>query len=204
MFSVLAHHFKLLCVWGVVVAVVAAGVSLLFPMQYSAVSQVLIISRDRSGVDPYTQAKSAERIGGNLVEVMKTSDFYGKVLASNAVAFDKSRWTKFSDRARRKAWQKDVRPESVYGTSLLRITSYGPSQTEAVSFANAVTQTVVTNGWEYVGGDVILKQVDNPLVSRFPTRPNILVNVLAGFAIGFFLSGLWLVWYKKHTWFNKL
>lgn len=203
MLSVLARHLKLLSVWGLVVAVIAAGISLLFPLQYSAVSQVLIISRGQGGVDPYTQAKAAERVGENLSEVMRTSDFYGKVMES-AVSFDKDSWKKLTERAARKKWQKDVRPESVYGTSLLKVTVYGPTQAEAISFSNAVTQTVASRGWEYVGGDVVLKQVDNPLVSRLPTRPNLIVNAVAGFFIGVFLSGLWLVWYKKHTWFSKV
>lgn len=202
MLAILSRHFKLLAVWGVVVALAAAGVSLFIPMQYSAVSQLLIISRSQGGVDPYTQAKAAERVGENISEVMRTSDFYGKVLDS-AVAFDKASWKKLSERAERKKWQRDVLPESVYGTSLLKITVYGATQSEAINLSNAVTQTVASRGWEYVGGDVVLKQVDNPLVSRFPARPNIIINTLAGFAIGVFLSGLWLVAYKKHTWFSK-
>lgn len=203
MLSVIARHLKLLSVWGLVVAVIAIGISLLFPLQYSAVSQVLIISRNQNGVDPYTQSKAAERIGENLSEVMQTSDFFGKVLES-AVSFDKDSWKKLTERDARKKWQKDVKPESVYGTSLLKITVYGPTQGEAVNLSNAVSQTVASRGWEYVGGDVVLKQVDNPLVSRFPARPNIIVNAIAGFFIGAFLAGLWLVWYKKHTWFTKV
>lgn len=203
MLSVIARHLKLLAVWGLVVAVIAAGVSLLFPLEYSAVSRVLIISRDRNGVDPYTQSKAAERIGENLSAVMQTSDFFGKVMES-AVPFDKARWKKLTERAARKKWQKDVRPESVYGTSLLKITVYGPTRDEAVNLSLAVTQTAAGRGWEYVGGEVVLKQVDNPLVSRLPTRPNIVVNVVAGFFIGVFLAGLWLVRYKRHTWFSKM
>jgi len=203
MLSVLARHLKLLSVWGLVTAIIAAGVSLLFPLQYSAVSRVLIISNSQSGVDPYTQSKAAERVGANLAEVMQTSDFFSKVMEST-VTFNKDSWKKLTDRAARKKWQKDVRPESVYGTSLLKITVYSGTQDEAIAFSNAVTQTVASRGWEYVGGNVVLKQVDNPLVSRLPTRPNIVVNAIAGFFIGAFLSGLWLVWYKKHTWFNKV
>lgn len=202
MIAVLQRHVTLLMVWGIFFAVIAGSASFLFPLQYSAVSQILIISRDRSGVDPYTQAKSAERIGENLAEVIKTSDFFGKVMSSN-VNFDKQSWTGLSERDQRKKWRRDVKPESVYGTSLLRITVYALSPDGVKNFNNAVAQTLAARGNEYIGGDVVLKQVDDPLVSRFPTRPNVIVNVLAGFVVGILLSALWILKYKKHTSFSR-
>lgn len=191
-------------VWGLLVGVVSLGVSLLFPKQYSAQSTVLIISRDRSGVDPYTQAKSAERIGENLAQVMSTSDFYDKVLASSAATFNKQRWQDMNERDRRKQWQKDVRPAMAYNTSLLNITVYGPTQDETVALANAVTQTVVSQGSDYVGGDVSLKTVSSPLVSRWPTRPNVALNGAVGFIGGILIAALWIVRYKKHKVFGSL
>jgi capsular polysaccharide biosynthesis protein len=204
MFSVLKQHIKLLVLWGIIVAVFSGAISFVFPLQFSAVSQVLIISRDRAGVDPYTQAKSAERIGENLAEVIKTTDFYDKVMESTAVSFDKDSWKNLSERQQRKNWQRDVKPETVYGTSLLKITTYATSPDEVKNFCNAVVQTLTSRGWEYIGGDVVLKQVDNPLVSMFPTRPNIVANFLAGFVIGVLLSALWILKYRRHTHFGRI
>ncbi|MFA6105277.1 MAG: Wzz/FepE/Etk N-terminal domain-containing protein [Patescibacteria group bacterium] len=204
MFSVLRKHLNLLILWGVIVAVLAGAISFVFPLQYSAVSQVLIISRDRAGVDPYTQAKSAERIGENLAEVIKTTDFYDKVMESTAVSFDKDKWKNYSERQQRKNWQRDVKPETVYGTSLLKVTTYATTPDEVKNFCNAVVQTLTSRGWEYIGGDVVLKQVDNPLVSMFPNRPNVVANFLAGFVIGFLLSALWILKYRRHTHFGRI
>lgn len=201
MLSVLQQHLKLLVVWGVLVALLAGGVSFLFPMQYSAVSQVLIISRDRSGVDPYTQAKAAERIGEDLSEVIKTTDFFNKVMISTAT-FNKDLWKTYTERDQRKQWQRDVKPEVVYGTSLIRLTTYASTQDEAKNFCNAVVQTLTSRGWEYVGGDVVFKQVDDPLVSKFPSRPNFAANALAGFVVGAALSALWILRYRRHTHFS--
>src|SRR3954470_2873066 len=114
MWTIIRKYSGLLFVWGIVLAAVAVGLSLLLPLQYSAIGQVLIISRDRTGVDPYTQAKSAERIGDSLAEVMQTSDFYNKVIdESDPVQFDRAHWTKMDDRTRRKSWQQDVNTEIV-------------------------------------------------------------------------------------------
>ena len=175
---------------------------MLLPKQYSAQSQVLIISRDRSGVDPYTQAKSAERIGENLAQVMKTTDFYSKVMSSQSYSFDKEVWNNLNDRKKRKKWVKDVIGSMVYGTGLMNVRVYSTSQTDAVNLSNAVIQTVASQGWEYLGGDVAIKVVSSPLVSRWPSRPNILANLAAGFILGGLIASLWVVRYKKHGLFN--
>ncbi len=196
MWQLLSKHWKLVVLWGIIIGLVSLGVSLFFPKQYSAASSVLIISRDRAGIDPYTQAKSAERIGQNLAQVMKTTDFYNKVM-ENAADVDQSAWKNLSDREQRKKWQKDVRAEMIFGGSLLRVTAYGKSYDDALALAKSVTQTVTSRGWEYVGGDVALKTVDSPLVSRWPARPNLGLNAAVGVLVGLLLASLWVVRYRR-------
>lgn len=203
MFHLLERHAKLIFLWGFVFAVLSAGASLFFPRQYLATSQVLIISRDRAGVDPYTQARSAERIGANLAQVMKTADFYNKVINSNAFSFDRDQWKNLNDRAQRKKWAKDVRAAMVYGASLMNIQVYSYSQSEVINLSNAVTQTLAAQGWEYLGGDVAIKVVSGPLVSRWFARPNILINVAVGLFVGILISSLWVIRYKQRRLFGK-
>lgn len=197
MFEMLFRHSKLIFVWGVLIAILSAAISLLFPWKYSAQSQVLIISRDRSGVDPYTQSKAAERIGENLSQVMKTSDFMNKVLETPSATFDKNRWLNLTDRKQRKEWPKDVIGQMLYGTSLMNITVYS-TKDDVLPLALAVTENVTTHGWEYVGGDVAIKTVNTPIVSRWISKPNILFNSLLGFLVGVILSSAWVIKYKKH------
>lgn len=197
MFEILGRNFKLIFTWGVLVAVFSAGISLLFPWKYSAQSQVLIISRDRAGVDPYTQSKSAERIGDNLTQVMQTADFMQKVMDTPNTSFDKSRWQNLTDRKMRKQWQKDVVGEMQYGSSIMKITVYS-TKDDVASLATAVTDAVVGHGWEYVGGDVALKTVSAPLVSRWIAKPNIALNLTFGFLAGVILSGAWFIKYQRH------
>lgn len=198
MFRLLSKHAKLITTWSLVLAFLSVGLSMFFPKQYSATSQVLIISRDKTGVDPYTQARSAERIGVNLAQIMKTTDFFNKTLNSTAFPFDKEQWKKLSDRAQRKKWAKDVQATMIYGTGLMRIKVYANSKEEAVNLSGAVTQTVSAQGWEYLGGDVAIKTVSTPLVAKWPARPNLPVNFVVGLLVGFFISSLWVVRRKKH------
>lgn len=197
MFAMLLRHTKLILVWGILIAILSAAVSLLFPWQYSAESQVLIISRDRSGVDPYTQSKAAERIGENLAQVMQTDDFKAKVMEMPSATFDKTRWSNLTDRKQKKQWQKDVVGQMLYGTSLMKITVYS-NQNDVLPLASAVTETLTTHGWEYVGGDVAIKTVNQPIVSQWITRPNIILNGVLGFLAGIVLSSAWVIKYKRH------
>lgn len=203
MWPIIQKHIKLIIVWGFIFAVLSVLVSLLFPKYFSAESQVLIISRDRSGVDPYTQAKAAERTGENLASVMQTSDFYDKVMETADAKFDKAGWTALTERARRKAWAKNVRAEMLYGTSLLKITAYAPTKDSALAFSDAVVKTIAARGWEYVGGDVTIKIVSAPYASNWPARPNLAVNGMAGFILGMIFSAWWAVKYRRHL-FGKI
>lgn len=196
MFELLYRHTKLILSWGILIALLSAAISLLFPWQYSAESQVLIISRDRTGVDPYTQSKAAERIGENLTQVMKTGDFMMKVMSGDS-KFDKKYWTNLSQRDQRKKWQKQVIGEMVYGTSLMKITVYS-GKNDVMPLASAVTEAVASQGWEYIGGDVAIKTVNEPMVSRWIAKPNIILNFAVGFLVGIILSSAWVVKTKRH------
>ncbi len=203
MFNILKKHSALVFMWGLVFLTVSIFASLFFPRQYSATSQVLIISRDKSGVDPYTQARSAEKVGQNLTQIINTTDFYNKVISNENYVFDRTPWKNLSDeRKKRKKWNKDVQANMLYGVSIMNIKVYSYSQNEALALSNAITQTMVTQGWEYLGGDVAIKSVSDPLVSRWPTRPNLFANAGIGFLVGALISSLWVLRYRKHTLFG--
>ncbi len=198
MSHLLLKHAKLILVWGLIFSLISGGISFLISIQYSAASQVLIISRDRTGVDPYTQAKSSERISENLAQIIKTVDFYKKVMESTSYTFDKNNWQNLTDRKQRKKWQKDIQATVVYGTGLMNIVGYSNSKTDAVNLSNAVAQTLASVGWEYVGGNISLKVVSSPLASRLPARPNFILNTIIGFVVGVLFSSFWVIRYKKH------
>jgi capsular polysaccharide biosynthesis protein len=194
---VLLKKIKLILIWGLVIAFLAAIITLFLPKQYSAQSKILIIARDRSGVDPYTQSKSAERIGENLALVINTSDFYNKVLNSTN-EFNKDEWKNLDERKKRKKWAKDIKASVVYGTGIMNVDAYAKSKTDAVKLSKAIANSVASYGWEYVGGNVVLKVVSEPLEPKFPTRPNFVLNIVIGFIVGETLAVLWVMRYKKH------
>ncbi len=188
--SPLLHRWKFLVLIGLIVAIFSAGATFLWPLKYRADAQVLIISKSRYGVDPYTVVKSAERVGENLVEIMKTDDFLAKVRATPGYTLDWSTFDSLNDRQKRKVWPKMAAGSVVYGTGVLNVSAYHQDPVTAKQLVDIVARTVADRAWEYVGGDVILKVVNSPVVTRFPVEPNPLVNAALGFMAGVLLAAL--------------
>ena len=183
-FSRIRNGFKVVIAVGLITSVLAAGATFLFPLQYRADAGILIISQSRYGVDPYTVAKSAERIGENLVQVMKTDDFYQKVHETEGYHVQWQVFDELTARKKRKAWQNDVQGAMVYGTGVLNISAYSTDATQAAALAGATADAMGSKGWQYVGGDVTLQVVNQPVVTDWPVRPNIAFNALLGAFLG--------------------
>lgn len=181
---VFIRKWKTLFVWGLLSTMLFTLLSLLFPLEYRADAGVYIISKSRYGVDPYTVVKSAEQVGQNIVQVIKTQDFFDKVMARSGATLDKSQFENVSDRVRMKRWEKVVDGSVVFGTGVLNISSYSTDPAQAKLLSSAIVSTLVEQGYEYVGGDVTIKLVNKPIVTRFPARPNLPVNATLGFMFG--------------------
>lgn len=191
--NLLTRKWKTLLVSGVLCAIAFILLSLLFPLQYRADAGVYIISKSRYGVDPYTVVKSAEQVGQNIVQVIKTQDFFDKVMARSGTTLDKSQFENVSDRTRMKRWEKAVDGSVVFGTGVLNLNAYSTDASQAKILATLIVNTLVDQGYEYVGGDVTIKQVNKPIVTRFPVRPNVPLNAGLGFVLGVIVSAILLI-----------
>ena len=139
-------RWKLLIFSGVLVALFSLLLTAAFPLKYRADAQVLIISKSRYGVDPYTVVKSAERVGENISQVVKTNDFYQKVMLQTSYSLDMAEFEKLTERKKRKLWQETVNTSVVYGTGVLNINVYHKDQKQAKQLAGAVASALVTRG----------------------------------------------------------
>jgi len=185
--QILRKRWRLVVFSGVLLAVLSFTILLVVPLAYRADAQILIISKSRYGIDPYTAVKSAERVGENLVQVVGTNDFFNKVMYQSNYNLDKSLYTNVSEKNKRKNWEKSVSASMVYGSGVLNISAYGKTKDIATQLAGASAAALVAGGWEYVGGDVDFKIVNEPVVTDYPVRPNLPVNAVAGFIIGMVL-----------------
>ena len=188
--KVLAKRWKLILFSGLVAGLVVLVLSLFMPLQYRADAQVLIISKSRYGVDPYTTVKSAERVGENIVQVMKTNDFFNKVMRQPGYSIDQTQYQNVTEKKKRLLWQKTIETSMVYGTGVLNVSAYSVDRGQAKQLAGAVADALVAKGWEYVGGDVTIKVVNDAVVTKWPVRPNLLFNTFLGFIVGIIIMKL--------------
>ena len=198
--NILKKLWKLILFSTLLLGILSVFVSLLFPLNYKAESQVLIISKSRYGVDPYTVIKSAERVGENISQIVETDDFYKKVMEQNNFNFDKDYFANLSDKKLRKMWQKTIDTSVVYGTGVLNIAVYHPDKNQAKELAGAISSALSSRGWEYVGGDVTIKTVNPAIIkSSLPAKPNLILNFFVGAVFGCLLVILLtLADYKKN------
>ena len=188
--DVLKKRSKIIVATGLLFAIAAALVSFAFPLQYRADAQVFIISQSRFGVDPYTVVRSAERIGENITQIMKTNDFYQKVTTQSTFGLDTSYFEGVPEREKRERWNKTIESSVVFGTGVLNISAYHENPEQAKAYAAASVQALVDRGWEYIGKEVTIKIINAPVVTKWPARPNIIVNTLLGFMLGIFVMSV--------------
>ncbi len=172
--------------------VLALIISLVSPFQYSATTKILIIQKQMTNLDAYTATKSAEKIGKNLSNIINTSSFYNEVIEANT-----NLQYKFPQDAveRRKSWEKNVEINVVPETGILEINAYDIDRGFASQLVRAIAYVLVSKGAEYHGGgsDVEIKVVDDVFISKYPVRPNIIVNMALAAIIGVILGCVFVI-----------
>lgn len=167
-------------------------ISLVQPFQYSASTKILVIQKQEMNTDAYTATKSAERIGQNLANIIFTSSFYNEVIESNS-----NFKNKFSADSieRRKEWNKNIKTSVTPETGILEIDVFDVDRNFASQLVKTITYVLVNKGAEYHGGgsNVEIKIVDDVFVSRYPVRPNIILNSALALIIGLLFGSAFVI-----------
>jgi capsular polysaccharide biosynthesis protein len=156
--------------------------SFLRPLEYSS-SIRLQITQELGAVDAYTSARSAERIADDLASAVYFTDFFDQVMAIDP-SIDQS-YFPTNETKKRNKWGKTIATSVTRGTGILKITAYHPDIEQAQRLALAVGKNSTERGWTYTSGsNITIRVVDKPLNSRWPARPNVLVNGFSGLILG--------------------
>jgi len=167
-------------------------ISLVQPFQYSASTKILVIQKQESNTDAYTATKSAERIGKNLANIIFTSSFYNEVIESNS-----NFKNKFSADSieRRKEWEKNIKASVTPETGILEIDVFDTDSDFASQLVKTISYVLVNKGAEYHGGgsNVEIKIVDDVFISKYPVRPNIILNSVLALILGLLLGSAYVI-----------
>jgi capsular polysaccharide biosynthesis protein len=189
------YNWKKILLFGLLVMILAGALSFIEPLKYSTTVRFLVIQKSVLGLDPYTAVKSSERVAINLSEIIYTTSFFNKVLESDYNI--ETDYFETDEEKKRRQWSKMISASVEGGTGLLSISVYHPDRNQSLEIAQAVAATLSNQAREYVGGDVQVKLVDDPLPSRFPVKPNIPLNAFFGLFFGLVLGFIYVVWRAK-------
>ncbi len=200
---VLSRGWKKILAFALVTSLAGAGLSLLFPLQYSSSIRMLVIQRQLSASDPYTAIKASERISDNLSQIIYTTSFYDKVMGSK-FNIDKSVF-KADEISKRKQWSQMISTQVIRDSGMLIVTVYHVNPAQAEQISRAIAFILSTEGTFYIdGGNLDIKLVDDPLISKYPVKPNIPVNAVLGLMLGLIIgTGYVLAGARKHSVFGS-
>lgn len=158
------------------------------PLEYGAKSRLLIV-QNNSSLDPYSASKANEYLGNVLSKVVVSSSFYDDVMGAG-FNIDKNY---FTDDARKiaKKWQKTVEAKNEADLGVIDIAVYHTDKLQAEQIAQAINYILKneSNKYHSAGDNISIKVIDQPLVSSWPVRPDLILNfgmaLFLGLAIGY-------------------
>lgn len=194
---VLKPRRKFILIFALITAVLAGALSFIQPLKYSATIRLLITQKAAFTLDPYTAMRSTELMGESLAQVVNTSSFLDRLLETG-YNIERSYFDK-EERQRRKLWSQTIEANQIRGTGMMQITAYHPNREETLKIVAAAAFLLSTQGSEYIGRDLTVRLVDAPLASRFPVKPNVPLNAVAGAVLGLALASgyVWVEHRKK-------
>lgn len=174
-------------------------VSLTSRIKYSVESRLLVI-QNASATDAYTLSRSNEYLGSLFSQIVYSSSFYDKIKASK-YNIDTNYFS--GDYTQQlKQWNKTIKTRTEGDTGIINIEIFHPEVSEAKKIALAVNDNLINNNQEYQGGQSVrIMILDQPLASRYPVKPNLLVNT--GIAvIGLLMLSLFYIYIFPETKYN--
>jgi capsular polysaccharide biosynthesis protein len=193
----IVKKWKLMVLFMTLGVALAVALSFLRPWEYTSSIRLLIVQKNTGTSDAYTVLKSAESIGENLSQVVRTSSFLDKIL-DKKYSVDKNFFPR-KEYDRRKKWNRMIETQVSRGTGFLKITVYHQDKIQAHNMMRATANILIEEGWQYVGTAMEMKLVDKPLESKFPARPNIFAHMFLGLFFGACAGVLYIVSKQKMT-----
>lgn len=161
-------------------------ISVALPGAYKAESQVLVVQK-LGYYDRYSREETVNYVSHLLTDVVQSESFYSEVITRDPSIQSILPKDEYD---RRKEWKNMVEIHIVSNGGILRIDTFHVSPSIAKLLNKTIADTLIQKGNVYhgAGESIEIKAIDAPLVSRYPVRPNVLLNVGIAIVVGFFIS----------------
>ncbi|HBA36400.1 TPA: hypothetical protein DCZ15_00835 [Candidatus Falkowbacteria bacterium] len=186
-----------------IVVLFTIGLSLTSPLKYGAESR-LLVAQDTAGNDPYTISKSNEYLGNLFAQIVYSASFYDLVLES-PYNVDKNYFSGAYNK-QLKAWQKTIDTKTISDTGIIEINIYHQNPYQAQQISLAVNDILINKNAYYHGNNQTTKIniIDQPLVSSYPVKPNLIQNLILAFVAGLLLSLFYIYLFPERRYDLKL
>ena len=178
-------------------------ITLVQPLKYRSKSRLLILQSNTSS-DAYTVSRSNEYVGSLISEVIYSGSFLDSLKNSNYI-FDRNY---FNDNYKEnvKKWGKTVFARSSGSTGVIDIEIYHTNPEEAKRISNAVNQLIISgqSPYKFNADQTKISIIDEPVVSSFPVKPNIPVNLAMSILFGFLAGCSYIYLFPRERVSEKL
>ncbi|MBI5077690.1 hypothetical protein HZB94_04910 [Candidatus Falkowbacteria bacterium] len=190
--EILKRDWRKIIVAALITVLLALVATLVQPFLYRATVSIFVVQKSSFSIDAYSASKSEERIANKLAQIVYSSSFLERVLQSG-FRVDESYFPS-DEYKRRQKWAKMIETEVPAGVSRLTIKIYHQDPNQALAITNAISYLLTAEKQEFIGiEDIDLKVLDSPLVSKYPVKPNVFLNLLFGILVGLILGGIYVV-----------
>jgi len=166
--------------------------TLIMPFKFGSSVSILVNQKSGFSIDAYSASKSEERVANKLAQVVYTSSFLDKVLQYDT-EIDRNYFSS-DERERRKDWKSTIDADVPVGLGQLNLTIYHTDPAQAYLISDAAAKVLIRDRSEFIGiGDVELKILEYPLVSKYPLKPNIFLNFGLSIVVGIILAFAYIV-----------
>ncbi|HPT08665.1 MAG TPA: hypothetical protein PLE28_03155 [bacterium] len=168
--------------------------------KYGTKSKILVIQEGAGKVDPYSVSRSIEYLSDLFTKVVYSNSFFESVMKSD-FDIDESYFGSTSNDMT-KQWKKTVSAKALEDSGIIIINVYHKDNYQATQIALAINHVLITGHQNYhgLGDSVKINVIDQPVVSNYPVKPNLIYNfiiILAG-SLFFSLVYIYLFPEKKY------
>lgn len=193
----LAKNWRNVLIIIFILIVATACLTLIQPLKYSSSTQILVVQNYSEAIDSYNSAKSTQYLSGILAEITQSTLFFNDVMESGFnIKDDFSK----NEQKRKKQWQKTVNSKTISDTGIVSINVYHENKYQAEQIARAVSYILKTKHNKYHGrGDnVSVRIIDQPIISNWPVKPNIAVNLILSIIFGLIAGASFVYIYPNY------
>ncbi|MBD3248379.1 hypothetical protein GF382_03780 [Candidatus Falkowbacteria bacterium] len=176
----------------VIFFLIAGLITAVQPFRYGSNVKVLVVRLAGENVDPYVASRSNEQLSELLAKMIHSYTFFEKVLDSDFIV--KSGYFSGDKKDQIKKWKRTVEVKTLADTGIINIDTYHIERNQTEQLAKAIVYTLQTNHQLYHGyGDSVqLREIDTPIVSKYPVKPDVLLTLTVVIALSILLFFLYI------------